>query len=129
MKVSIVLSLFIISFLGGCGEDSKASLVFGDVPMVVGMFERYRSQNVRVVGYMHQRSVGSALELIPTKDHSHLQPPATIFSLMLLPNKEIRNGSVDKEMQECLGKITYVSGVADTYLGVPAIKKVMEVSC
>lgn len=97
--------------------------------MVVGMFENYYGKNVRVVGYMHQRGSKAVPELIPSKDHAGLGPTASILSLMLFADKDIRNGSVDSEMRECLGKITSVAGRVELFSGVPAIVDIAEVSC
>ncbi len=103
----------------------------GDVPMVVGMFENYYGKHVQVVGYMYKPPRGNVLVLIPSKDHINLQtqPPANILSLLLFSDTAIRNGSVHSEMEGCIGKTTYVSGLVGIFSGLPAIEEIREVAC
>lgn len=125
---TLVIVLLLIALIACVEKESKPYAV-GDVAMVVGFFDDYNGKSVRVVGYLHQRANGARYELIPSKDHRELVPPASILSLMLLPDENIRNGSVASELEECLGKITYVSGLGAIYSGLPVLNKVAEVSC
>ncbi|WP_444910213.1 hypothetical protein [Microbulbifer sp. TRSA005] len=99
--------------------------------MVVGMFESYYGNHVQVVGYMYKPSRGNVLVLIPSKDHVNLQtrPPANVLSLLLFSDTAIRNGRVHSEMEGCIGKTTYVSGLVGIFSGLPAIEETREVAC
>ncbi|WP_237066892.1 hypothetical protein [Microbulbifer guangxiensis] len=128
MKKQPFIAFLSVLFLSACEDKRKSEFIIADVPMIVGMFGDYYGNHVLVVGHMHKPSRGDVLELIPSREHENLKPPANVLRLLLFPDEKIRSSSVGSEMQGCIGKMTYFSGRVDVFSGLPTIKQIREVS-
>ncbi|GMG88769.1 hypothetical protein MNKW57_30900 [Biformimicrobium ophioploci] len=97
------------------------------MPLIVAHFDKVYGKSVKVVGYLD--IADGSPRLIPSREHSALRGPSSVLSLKVYHFDALRPKEIEESIEQCAGKITYVSGKAMIWSGLPAIRNIYNLSC